>query len=231
PHDLQRIGGYRTVLGVPLMKDGFPIGVFVLTRNEVRPFTERQIELVQTFADQAVIAIENVRLFSETKEALTQQTATADVLQVISRSAFDLSGVFRAMLERAVSICDADWGSIQQLEEGARVPVEQAGGTGEWRALNATKRYTADRSTANGRVLLEGRTIHVADVRQDPEYGWAEGASVGGFRTALVVPMLRDDKVIGSFAMNRGAVRPFSEREIRLVETFARQAVIAIENV
>jgi len=230
-HDLQRIGGYRTVLGVPLMKDGFPIGVFVLTRNEVRPFTERQIDLVRTFADQAVIAIENVRLFSETKEALTQQTATADVLQVISRSAFDLGGVFRAMLERAVSICDADWGSIQQLEEGALVPVEQTGGTTEWRALNATKRYTADRGTVNGRVLLEGRTIHVADVRQDPEYGWVEGADVGGFRTALVVPMIRDDKVIGSFAMNRGDVRPFSEREIRLVETFARQAVIAIENV
>jgi len=178
-----------------------------------------------------VIALDNVRLFNETKEALAQQTATAEVLQVISKSAFDLAGVFRAMLERAVSICDADWGSIQQLDGDALVPVEQAGGTAEWRALNATKRYTADRGTVNGRVLLEKRTVHVADVREDAEYAWSEGASVGTYRTALVVPMVRDDRVIGTFAMNRGQVRPFSDREIRLVETFARQAVIAIENV
>ena len=217
-------------LAIPVLSNGEAIGAIGLGRN-TGAFTKQEVELVGTFADQAALAIENVRLFNETKEALAQQTATADVLQVISRSAFDLGGVFRAMLERAVSICDADWGSIQQLDGEALVPVEQTGGTAEWRALNATKRYLPDRGTVNGRALLERRTVHVADVHNDPEYAWPEGAKVGTFRTALVVPMIRDDRVIGSFAMNRGEVRPFSEREIRLVETFARQAVIAIENV
>jgi GAF domain-containing protein/anti-sigma regulatory factor (Ser/Thr protein kinase) len=217
-------------LAIPVLSSGDAIGAIGLGRN-TGAFTAPEVDLVSTFADQAAIAIENVRLFNETKEALQQQTATADVLQVISRSAFDLGGVFRAMLERAVSICDADWGSIQQLDGEALVPVEQTGGTAEWRALNATKRYLPDRGTVNGRVLLDGRTVHVTDVQSDPEYAWPEGATVGTYRTALVVPMIRDDRVIGSFAMNRGQVRPFSEREIRLVETFARQAVIAIENV
>jgi GAF domain-containing protein/anti-sigma regulatory factor (Ser/Thr protein kinase) len=217
-------------LAIPVLTNGEAIGAIGLGRNS-GAFTRQEIELVGTFADQAAIAIENVRLFTETKDALEQQTATADVLQVISRSAFDLGGVFRAMLERAVSICDADWGSIQQLDGDALVPVEQTGGTAEWRALNATKRYLPDRGTVNGRALLDGRTVHMADVQNDPEYAWPEGATVGTYRTALVVPMIRDDRVIGSFAMNRGEVRPFSEREIRLVETFARQAVIAIENV
>jgi GAF domain-containing protein/anti-sigma regulatory factor (Ser/Thr protein kinase) len=223
--------GVKTALATPLVRDDETIGALVLRRTVVRPFSEQQVQLAETFAAHAVIALENVRLFNETNEALAQQTATADVLQVISRSAFDLSGVFRAMLERAVSICGADWGSIQQLDGEALVPVEQTGGTAEWRALNATKRYLPDRGTVNGRALLERRTVHVTDVHDDPEYAWPEGAKVGTFRTALVVPMIRDDRVIGSFAMNRGQVRPFSEREIRLVETFARQAVIAIENV
>ncbi len=217
-------------LAIPVLSNGQAIGAIGLGRNS-GAFTTQEVELVNTFADQAAIAIENVRLFNETKEALAQQTATADVLQVISKSAFDLSGVFRAMLERAVSICDADWGSIQQLDGDALVPVEQTGGTAEWRALNATKRYLPDRGTVNGRALLDRRTVHVTDVHSDPDYAWPEGAKVGTYRTALVVPMIRDDRVIGSFAMNRGEVRPFSEREIRLVETFARQAVIAIENV
>ena len=222
---------HHTTMGTPLLRQGEAVGAILLRRADIRPFTPQQIELAESFAAQAVIAIENVRLFNETNEALTQQTATAEVLQVISRSAFDLSGVFRTMLERAVSICDADWGSIQQLDGDALVPVEQTGGTAEWRALNATKRYLPDRGTVNGRALLERRTVHVTDVHSDAEYAWAEGAKVGTFRTALVVPMIRDDRVIGTFAMNRGEVRPFSEREIRLVETFARQAVIAIENV
>ena len=226
-----RSGRYHATVGAPLLHGGKAVGVIVLRRFEARPFSDREIGALETFAAQAVIAIENVRLFNETKEALAQQTATAEVLQVISRSAFDLAGVFRAMLERAVSICDADWGSIQQLDGDALVPVEQTGGTAEWRTLNATKRYLPDRGTVNGRALLERRTVHVTDVHDDPEYAWPEGAKVGTYRTALVVPMIRDDRVIGSFAMNRGQVRPFSEREIRLVETFARQAVIAIENV
>jgi len=180
--------GQRTVLAAPLIRDGKAIGTISLRRREARLFTERQVDLVRVFADQAVIAIENVRLFNETKEALAQQTATAEVLQVISHSAFDLSGVFRAMLERAVSICSAEWGSIQQLDGDALVPVEQTGGSAEWRALNATKRYAADRGTVNGRALLEKRTIHLADVREDAEYRWSEGKNIGAYRTALVVP-------------------------------------------
>ena len=224
-------GNARSALGVPIVRGDEVVGIIGIGRQEIRPFSESEIGLVQTFADQALIAIENVRLFNETREALAQQTATAEVLQVISKSAFDLAGVFRAMLERAVSICDADWGSIQQLDGDALVPVEQTGGTPEWRALNATKRYVAGRGTLNGRALLERGTVHVADVQKDPDYEWSEGKTVGAYMTSLVVPMIRDDRVIGTFAMNRGQVRPFSEREIRLVETFARQAVIAIENV
>ncbi|TME61252.1 MAG: GAF domain-containing protein [Chloroflexi bacterium] len=222
--------GPGTRLGVPILAEGRLLGVLGLTRRVARAFTDRQIELVETFARQAAIAIENVRLFNETKDALEQQTATADVLQVISRSAFDLHTVFQAMLEKAVTICAADWGSIQQLDGDALVPTVQLGGTAEWRELNAKKRYTPDRDTVNGRVLLEKTTMHVPDVRADPDYRWSEGTSIGAYRTSLVVPMLRDNLVIGSFAMNRGEVRPFSDQEIRLVETFARQAVIAIEN-
>ena len=220
----------RSGLSVPLIRETEVIGAFTLWRYAVRPFSPPEIELVETFARQAVIAIENVRLFNETRDALAQQTATADVLQVISRSAFDLRTVFEAMLERAVAICAAEWGSIQQFEDGALVPTVQIGGTPEWRELNAAKRYTPGRGTVNGRVLLEKRTVHIPDVLADPEYGWREGAAVGAYRTSLVVPLIRDDRVIGSFAMSRGEVRPFSEQEIRLIETFARQAVIAIEN-
>src|SRR6267143_1174630 len=153
--DVARRLGHRTTLASPLLREGRALGVILLRRLEVRPFTDRQIELVRTFADQAAIAIENVRLFNETKEALEQQTATAEVLQVISRSAFDLHAVFEAMVGRAVAICAADWGSIQQLDGDALVPVVQMGGTDEWRALNAQKRYTPDRDPVNGRVLLE----------------------------------------------------------------------------
>src|SRR5207302_3181123 len=182
------LGNYHTALGVPLVRDDQIVGVLSLTREDIRAFSDREIEIVRNFADQAANAIENVRLFNETKEALEQQTATAEVLQVISRSAFDLHAVFEAMVGRAVAICAADWGSIQQLDGDALVPVVQMGGTDEWRALNAQKRYTPDRDTVNGRVLLEKRTIHVPDVRADPEYGWSEGAAVGSYRTSLVVP-------------------------------------------
>src|SRR5439155_8671786 len=116
PLHMQRAGGDRTILGVPLMRDGFPIGVISLTRIEVQPFTERQIQLVETFAAQAVIAIENVRLFNETQEALSQQTATADVLQTISRATFDLPTVLETLIEQAVALCDADDGLVRQRE-------------------------------------------------------------------------------------------------------------------
>ncbi|HEY8830660.1 MAG TPA: GAF domain-containing protein, partial [Candidatus Limnocylindria bacterium] len=168
--ELAASAGVKTAFATPLLRNGQAMGALVLRRTVVRPFSPQQVQLAETFAAHAVIAIENVRLFNETKEALAQQTATADVLLVISRSAFDLGGVFRAMLERAVSICDADWGSIQQLDGEALVPVEQTGGTPEWRALNATKRYLPDRGTVNGRALLERRTVHVTDVHDDPEY-------------------------------------------------------------
>jgi signal transduction histidine kinase len=229
--DLAAAGGYRTVMCVPLFRDDEPVGYIALARPEVRTFTDRQVQLVETFAQQAVIAIENVRLFNETNEALAQQTATADVLKVISRSAFDLDAVFENLLQNAVTICNADWGSIQRAEgEGVR-NVAQVGGSAAFREVNERTVYRPGRDTSNGRALLEKRPIHIHDLAADPEYRFTAAVELGGIRTNLVVPMLRDDKVVGTFGLSRNEVRPFSEKEIALVSTFADQAAIAIENV
>ncbi len=223
--------GHRTTLATPLLRGDSAIGAILLRRFEVRPFDEHHIDLVRTFADQAVIAIENVRLFNETKEALERQTATAEVLGVISRSAFSLDEVFQAMLQKAVAICDADWGAITRNEGDGLRTVMQLGGPEDFRELVSRTVYGQGRGTANGRVLLERRAVHIPDVLADPEYTWAEGVQAGRYRTALVVPMLRGDTLIGTIGLNRAQVRPFSDDQIRLVTTFADQAAIAIENV
>ena len=234
----QRLGGYRTLLSIPLLREGEVVGIFSLGRTEPDPFTSRQIELVQTFADQAVIAIENVRLFNEVQErtndlseSLLQQTATADVLKAISRSAFDLKTVLDALVEAAARLCKADQGNIARERDGVYQRVATYGFSDDYTEYLTTQPVIPQRGTAMGRALLEGKVVHIPDVRADPEYTFVEAQRRGGFRTVLGVPMLREGAPIGVLALARREVRPFTDKQIALVTIFADQAAIAIENV
>jgi two-component system NtrC family sensor kinase len=237
--DYQKKFGYRTNLGVPLLREGMVIGVLALTRDEVNPFTEKQIELVTTFADQAVIAIENARLFGEVQartrdlsESLQQQTATADVLKVISRSAFDLRTVLQTLIESAARLCDADKGNITREKDGVFFrAAESYGYSPEFVEHVRGMPIEMDRGSATGRALLEKRMIHIPDVKADPEYTLIEGQRLGDYRTVLAVPMLREGVPLGVLTLTRTDVRPFTDKQIELVSTFADQAAIAIENV
>jgi two-component system, NtrC family, sensor kinase len=236
--ELVRIGDYRTMLGVPLLREGTPIGVFVLTRCRVQSFTEKEIELVETFADQAVIAIENVRLFDEVqartddlRESLQQQTATSDVLKVISRSTFDLQTVLQTLVESAARLCDADKATITREKDGQFYRAEIFGYSDEFLDYVRDVPVLPERGSCLGRALLEGVAVHIPDVLLDPEYTFSEGQRLGGFRTMLGVPMLREGIPIGVVALTRSEPRPFTDKQIELVTTFADQAAIAIENV
>ena len=236
--EYQRLGGHRTNLGVPLRRDGETIGVFTLTRQVVQAFTPRQIELVQTFADQAVIAIENSRLLEQVQtktrdleESLRQQTATADVLKAISRSAFDLETVLNTLIEAAAKLCEADQGTIARQQGNAFARVASWGFSKEFTALVRTVPVEPERGSATGRALLERRTVHIPNVEADPEYTFADAKRLGGFKSIVAVPMLREGNPIGVLALTRLKERPFTPRQIELVTTFADQAAIAIENV
>ena len=236
--EAHRIAGIRSGLGVPLMRENTPIGVIVLWRKQLHPFTDKQIELVTTFADQAVIAIENVRLFDEVQarteelsESLQQQTATADVLKVISRSTFDLKSVLQTLVESAARLCDADAATVTRQKDGRFVRAEAYGYSPEFIEHLRAVPVEPGRGSAMGRALLEGKTVQIADVLADPDYTLTEVQRLGGYRTMLGVPMLREDVPIGVLTLTRLQVRPFTDREIALVSTFADQAAIAIENV
>ncbi len=240
---LSRAVGYRSLLCVPMLREGAPIGVITVGRAEPGPFSDTEIELLKTFADQAVIAVENVRLFKELEdknralmdahaqvsESLEQQTATAEILSVISGSPTDIRPVFDAVLDRALTLCEASNGSLYQLEDGALGHVAQRG-------IGAITAVGGDLSleSAPGWALLEKRTVHIEDVLQELDRMAPEveaGVRRTRVRTVVAVPLLREQTAIGAIFIRRLEVRPFSEKQIRLLQTFADQAVIAIENV
>ena len=241
--ELIKRGNFRTMLGIPLLREGV-IGVIAAVRPVAKPFTAKQIELVSTFADQAVIAIENVRLFDEVTartrdlqlrtedlgESLQQQTATADVLKVISRSAFDLQAVFETLVESSVRLCGADRafifrfdGELLWMAAGFNCSPEFT----EWVRQNPIR---PGRHSGSARAALERRTIHIPDVLSDPAYTYG-AKDVGAIRTVLGVPIFKGAALLGVITIYQLEIRPFTDKQIALVETFADQAAIAIENV
>jgi signal transduction histidine kinase len=227
----ERIVRNASILGVPILKGDELLGVMIIYHLEVRPFTEKQIALVETFADQAAIAIENVRLLNELRQSLQQQTATADVLKVISRSTFNLKSVLQTLVESVARLCDADYVTITRQKEGMLFFAEAYGFSSEFIEYVRAMPVERGPGTATGRALLEGQVIHIADVLADPTYTWAEAQRLGSYRTVLAVPMLREGTPIGVLTLTRSKVRPFADKQIELVNTFADQAAIAIENV
>ena len=239
------LGGPRALLLVPLMREGEVIGAIVLRQSHLRPFTPRQIQAIETFADQAVIAISNVNLFDQVQartrdlsESLQQQTATADVLKVISRSTFDLQAVLSTLLELAARLCGADLANIWRPAEGAAFHMAASFGVaGKHHEWLENKKYLEGLGLAPGRGSIVGRTllavaaVQVQDVQADPDYELNEIVRIGDYRTMLGVPLLREGIPVGVFVLTRCRVEPFTDKQIELVSSFADQAVIAIENV
>jgi GAF domain-containing protein len=247
-HDIQADPNYfgqsddphpiHTMLGVPLLREGAPIGVFVLTRRETQPFSEKQIELVQTFADQAVIAIENVRLFDEVqartedlRESLEFQTATSDVLKVISSSPDSLQPVLDVIVDTARHLCGTETSTIFLLKEGRFHIAAASGAIPEYLEFLRKNPIALDQAgSSTSRAAREKHTVHIPDIAADPEFGQGP-MGVGQRRALLSVPLMREGTAIGVITMRQSHLTPFTERQIEVVQTFADQAVIAISNV
>ena len=223
--------GIRASVHVPMLREQEVAGAVTIWRKEARAFTKKQIDLVANFAAQAVIAIENARLLAELRESLQQQTATADVLKVISRSTFDLQTVLNTLVESAGRLCAADNGVIFQRDGDLYRLAASYGFSPEVKRFAAENPLQPDRGSATGRAALEGRPIHIPDVLADPEYRATGHQGIAGYRTSLAVPFVREGTTIGAFVLTRAKMNPFTEKQIELVTTFAAQAAIAIENV
>jgi signal transduction histidine kinase len=224
------LGGYRTVLAVPMLKDNELVGAITLSRQDVRPFAEKQIELIKNFAAQAVIAIENARLLNELRESLQQQTATAEILKVISRSMFELQPVFDALVENAVKLCEAERAFLFRYDGELLRSVATYNVTAELREFVEHNPIAPGSRSISARAALERRTVHVPDVQADPGFAYAL-RDEKPIRTLVAVPMLKGDELLGTITIYRLVARPFTDKQIALLETFADQAVIAIENV
>jgi class 3 adenylate cyclase/putative methionine-R-sulfoxide reductase with GAF domain len=222
--------GARTHLVVPMLKENALVGAFAIYRLEVRPFTDKQIELVQNFAAQAVIAIENARLLNELHESLQQKTATGEVLKAISRSTFNLQSVLDILVESATRLCEAQDAFIFLPSGNVYCAAARYGFTPEFHDFLDSNPVAIDRGSVVGRTAIEGRVVHISDVLTDPDYTRQDGQEISGFRAVLGAPLLREGNVIGVIFLARTKPQPFTDKQIELVSTFADQAVIAIEN-
>src|SRR5262249_5756068 len=223
--------------GIPLLRGDTLLGVFAIDRNRVEPFTDKEIELATTFADQAVIAIENARLFQELRDrqvelarSVDELTATGDVLKIISRSPVELEKVLDTLVETVMRLCRADQAYMLRRRDDKYRNVASRGLSQDAKEFFSAQPMSLDRGTLGGRVALERRVVHIPDVFQDSEYTYWEGQKLAGHRTMLGIPLLREDTLVGMFVVTRTRVEPFTDKEIELATSFADQAVIAIEN-
>jgi PAS domain S-box-containing protein len=235
--DAARTSKYRAGLAIPMIREGDVIGAIFVARQQPGHFTDAQVQLLKTFADQAVIAIENARLFEELRDrqaelarSVDELTATGDVLKIISRSSVELETVLVTLVETVMRLCRADQAYMWRSRDKVYQLLASCGLSEEGKAYFLAHPPKVDRGTVSGRVALERRSVHVPDVLKDPEYTYADGQKMAQFRTVLGVPLLREQELLGVFSLNRNEADPFTDKEIELVTTFADQAVIAIEN-